>query len=122
MVMGLSACSDQPDEDPRNVGDPNRWVQGEPQEKLDAMLEEALAKLPEDPLRYDADGLALPPWEAFPEYSRYTLGWRMGGGEDYWMGFGRWFTKLSLQQQAEYQSKYPSPEGWEDFYGIMARL
>ncbi len=32
----------------------------------------------------------VPPWEQFPTYERYTIGWRMGAGEDYiykWRNF-----------------------------------
>lgn len=31
----------------------------------------------------DKHGDIAPPWEKFPTYERYSLGWRMGGGEDW---------------------------------------
>lgn len=34
----------------------------------------------------DARGDLAPPWEEFPHYERYTIGWRMGSGES-WLGF-----------------------------------
>ena len=34
----------------------------------------------------DARGDLAPPWEEFPNYERYTIGWRMGTGES-WLGF-----------------------------------
>lgn len=37
------------------------------------------------PEHLDARGDLAPPWSAFPEYERYSLGWRMGMGET-WMG------------------------------------
>ena len=33
----------------------------------------------------DPHGDLAPPWERFPHYERYTIGWRMGSGED-WLG------------------------------------
>lgn len=30
----------------------------------------------------DAQGDLAPPWEQLPQYTRYTIGWRMGMGED----------------------------------------
>jgi hypothetical protein len=44
--------------------------------------ERCRARLPE---YLDRHGDLAPPWERFPEYERYSLGWRMGTGED-WMG------------------------------------
>lgn len=41
-----------------------------------------LSRLPE---YLDDSGDLAPPWERFPEYERYTIGWRMGAGED-WLG------------------------------------
>jgi hypothetical protein len=34
----------------------------------------------------DANGDLAPPWAEFPSYERYTIGWRMGYGED-WLGY-----------------------------------
>ena len=47
-----------------------------------------LARLPE---HLDAHGDLAPPWERFPTYERYTIGWRMGTGED---GLGLWHVFL----------------------------
>ncbi|MFR3181913.1 hypothetical protein [Dysosmobacter welbionis] len=33
-----------------------------------------------------------PPWMAFPEIERYSIGWRMGYGEDYIDRFDDWST------------------------------
>jgi hypothetical protein len=41
-----------------------------------------LARLP---AYLDDNGDLAPPWERFPHYERYTIGWRMGAGED-WLG------------------------------------
>ncbi|MEV0398199.1 hypothetical protein [Polymorphospora rubra] len=33
----------------------------------------------------DAHGRVLPPWRAYPEIERYSIGWRVGNGEWYLM-------------------------------------
>lgn len=38
------------------------------------------------PEHLDARGDLAPPWEEFPHYERYSIGWRMGSGES-WLGF-----------------------------------
>ena len=58
----------------------------------------------------------LPLWLAFPEIPRYSIGWRMGAGEDYVMAFGNWWEKLSLKAQQEYQQRYPEPADWHGWY------
>ena len=45
-----------------------------------------------------------PPWLAFPEIERYSIGWRMGYGEDYIDWFGHWLDTLSPEEQTEYRS------------------
>ena len=52
----------------------------------------------------DADKYAAPRWLAFPGYSSFTMGWRMGAGEDYCMNEpyqGPLFSKL-----------FPRPTNW----------
>ena len=97
----------------------NHWRKGDPPEKLMAMLKEAYDRLPNDPLRYDETGLAEPPWKVFPDYDRYTIGWRMGAGEDYWHAFSDWYMSITAEQQTEYKSIYPTPDGWHGFYKVM---
>ena len=36
-----------------------------------------------------------PPWLAHREIERYSIGWRMGYGEDYIYRFGDWLDTLS---------------------------
>jgi hypothetical protein len=36
----------------------------------------------------------IPPWERYPSLGRYSLGWRMGSGESYWM---RWSAFMTAQ-------------------------
>ena len=47
------------------------------------------------------DKKIMPPlWLAYPEIERYSIGWRMGYGEDYLFRFGRWLDALSSEEQA----------------------
>ena len=38
--------------------------------------------------------LLSPPWIAYPEIERYSIGWRMGSGEAYLDKWGAWFDAL----------------------------
>ena len=40
-----------------------------------------------------------PPWLAHREIERYSIGWRMGYGEDYIYRFGDWLDTLSPEAQ-----------------------
>ena len=59
----------------------------------------------------------LPPWEEFPAYERYTIGWRMGPGETY---LGNWFDfTAALPKDYESRLAYlkrhrPAPLNWGD--------
>jgi hypothetical protein len=67
----------------------------------------------------DADHRMVPLWAAYPTYSSVTIHWRMGNGEDYRYGWNGWYSRLSHEQRAEYQRRFPAPEddrGWEGFY------
>lgn len=60
--------------------------------------------------------ILLPPWLAYPEIERYSIGWRMGGGEDYIGKWHRWYQKLSPQKSADYQELFPEPPTWKGFW------
>lgn len=62
----------------------------------------------------------VPPWEQYPEIPRYSVGWRMGPGEDYWRDFGDWFLKLTDQELRQYIQGKPEPTGWEGFFKILS--
>ena len=47
-----------------------------------------------------------PPWLAFPEIERYSIGWRMGYGEDYIYRFGDWLDTLSSEELCEFASDF----------------
>lgn len=40
-----------------------------------------------------------PQWIAFPAYTEFTIGWRMGAGEDYKCKFWDWYESLTPAQQ-----------------------
>lgn len=57
----------------------------------------------------------IPPWEYFPTYERYTIGWRMGIGEDY---LRDWYTFVErLPKEYVFRLNYlkrhrPAPLSW----------
>jgi len=57
-----------------------------------------------------------PPWMAFPEIERYSIGWRMGYGEDYIYRFGDWLDTLSPDEQTEYRTLFPEPVTWKGWW------
>ncbi len=57
-----------------------------------------------------------PPWLAFPEIQRYSIGWRMGYGESYIFAFGEWYDALSSEEREEYQGLFPEPQTWKGYW------
>ena len=53
-----------------------------------------------------------PPWLAHREIERYSIGWRMGSGEDYIDRFGDWLDALSSEERTEYRPLFPEPVTW----------
>jgi hypothetical protein len=60
-----------------------------------------------------------PPWKMYPEIPAHSAGWRMGGGEEYYDEFYRWFSKLTPNVQTEFQLSNPEPQPWKGTYKIM---
>lgn len=60
--------------------------------------------------------ILLPPWLAYPEIERYSIGWRMGGGEDYMGKWDRWYQKLPDKKSEEYRRLFPEPPTWKGFW------
>lgn len=59
----------------------------------------------------------MPPlWLMYPHISRYSIGWRMGYGEDYAYNFNQWYTSLSDDDQKKYEDMYPERKGWYGWY------
>jgi hypothetical protein len=65
----------------------------------------------------DLNDNMVPPWEEFPTYERYTLGWRMGVGEDYFHDWRTFIEKLpnDYETRLNYlKSHRPAPINWGD--------
>lgn len=57
-----------------------------------------------------------PPWLVYPEIERYSIGWRMGYGEDYIYKFWNWLDTLTSDELAEYRSLFPEPITWKGWW------
>ncbi len=57
-----------------------------------------------------------PPWQEFPKIKRYSIGWRMGDGEDYICKWSDWIKTLDESQKLEYFHQYkPHNLSWLDY-------
>jgi hypothetical protein len=65
----------------------------------------------------DGNGDLAPPWERFPSYERYTIGLRMGAGED-WLGLWHVFLENldpAFEARLAYLRRHPpAPVTWAD--------
>ena len=101
-----------------------RWAgKGGPNPQGAAAFEE-IARQPQKqgPLlcfEFDDARNVLPPWKAFPDYARSSMGWRMGGSEDYWIKFAKWYHTLNHSSRSVYRKAYQAPIGWEDYYEMI---
>ena len=57
-----------------------------------------------------------PPWTVYPDIEIYSIGWRMGSGEDYMIAYQPWLRELPQAEKAAYIAKHPEPEAWTGFY------
>lgn len=57
-----------------------------------------------------------PPWLAYPKIERYSIGWRMGYGEDYIVQFWKWWKTLLREEQEEYRNLFPEPVTWNGWW------
>ncbi|MCI8423602.1 MAG: NADAR family protein [Lawsonibacter sp.] len=55
-----------------------------------------------------------PEWLACPEIPQYSIGWRMGYGEDYGSRLGTWSATLSEEEGHEWARLFPMPVFWDD--------
>jgi hypothetical protein len=62
-----------------------------------------------------------PPWEKYPEIEAGSIGWRMGGGEEYYNAFYRWFSALTSSDQEQFRLNHPETAAWAGFYNTIAR-
>ena len=58
----------------------------------------------------------LPPWLAYPEIDKYSIGWRMGYGETHIMEWSTYFDNLTESEKRIYQLTYPANSEWKDWY------
>lgn len=65
---------------------------------------------------FDREDIPNPPWEELPNLTRDSMGWRMGAGEDYILGFRKWFLHLDEKRRSGYIFLYPEPDTWQGFY------
>jgi hypothetical protein len=69
-----------------------------------------------------SDKEMVPPWEEFPTYKRYSLGWRMGYGEDYFHDWLDFIATLpdDYDTRIAYLSRHrPAPINWAN---LMLRV
>jgi len=57
-----------------------------------------------------------PPWLAYPEIERYSIGWRMGYGETHIMKLAEYFNALNESDKKVYQLTYPTFGEWKGWY------
>lgn len=65
-------------------------------------------------------GTLLPPWRRYPDYPRFSIGWRMGYGEMYLWLWGEWYAHLGTDEQAAYRARWepdepPDWQGWFEY-------
>ena len=56
-----------------------------------------------------------PPWLAHREIERYSIGWRMGYGEDYIYRFGDWLD-TSPRRSGRNTAPFPEPVTWKGWW------
>lgn len=76
--------------------------------RLEAVVDEHSRKAYPDPM--------VAPWFEYPNYERTSMGWRMGGGEDYKIAFQNWLAALSEGELVRYKNENEEPDGWQGFY------
>jgi hypothetical protein len=83
---------------------------------LGKILMEVRAELTKDGPFDELANPLLPPWIKHPEIERYSIGWRMGYGEDYVCKWSPWYCGLSEAGKRKYQDMYPEPEDWRGYW------
>jgi len=70
---------------------------------------------------FEKESLPDPPWKVFPKLERGSMGWRMGAGEDYIIGFREWFSDLEEKKKSYYSFIHPEPNDWTGFYSSLSK-
>lgn len=58
----------------------------------------------------------LPPWLAYPEIDKYSIGWRMGYGETHIIELSKYLANLSESEKRIYELTYPETGEWKGWY------
>lgn len=70
----------------------------------------------------DEHGDLLPPWLAFPELPRFSIGWRMGHPESHLTEWTNWYLSLDEDRRRTYRRRYRAPWLlWTGSYLILSR-
>jgi len=94
------------------------------EEENERRLKELLASNLTDMKEPNYPDPMLPPWAAHPdyaEYSMYSMGWRMGSGEDYMCDFRQWFDALSEDVKQHYIETHSEPDGWDNWWVLVTQ-
>lgn len=67
-------------------------------------------------MTFTSKKLLPPPWIAYPEIERYSIGWRMGYGEGYIIRWSAWFHDLTEEEKKIYQELFPEPVTWKGYW------
>lgn len=65
------------------------------------------------------DTIMLTPWLKFPDIPRFSIYWRMGTGEEYYIEFYQWFSDMKYKEQMLFMSENIEPEEWAGFYEMI---
>ncbi len=66
--------------------------------------------------KYTIENPMPPRWLMYPDISQYSIGWRMGYGEDYRYKLGDWLETLSKDERKKYDEMFPKPIFWRDSF------
>ncbi len=67
-------------------------------------------------LQLDDIGKPIPPWRAHPNIPRFSIGWRMGVGEEYLAEWTAWFSKQNETEKTTYVRTNQAPFRWWGIY------
>tara|TARA_Y100001972_G_scaffold128868_1_gene192296 strand:- start:2802 stop:3560 length:759 start_codon:yes stop_codon:yes gene_type:complete len=62
------------------------------------------------------DNPILPPWLAYPDLDRNSIGWRMGYGENHLIELSEYLESLTETERKIYQLTYPESGEWKNWY------
>ncbi|UQZ37546.1 DUF1768 domain-containing protein [Paenibacillus sp. PK3_47] len=64
----------------------------------------------------------LPQWIVYPEIEPFSIGWRMGYGEDYLIHLWEWREQQSPEALREYDAYFTPPEEWAEAMKLVEEL